>query len=213
MLSEKMVPQEEVPMEGEGQEMSPETQGQPQLPKLSPQAEKEVDAYLTGLSRLLHSKDTSKKVVEMLKSGPLEQSVPQTALLINQQMEGAATKGGKAPSLDVLFNSAIFLVNDLVEIAQAAGLAPPEGVPQDQVKTMLEGTMQTYIPKGQKDGTIDPVELQQKVEAIMPEDMKQEMMGMSQQAGIPSAPNQMTAMQAYGAQQRRAGMLKGGGKR
>ena len=71
----------------------------------------------------------------------------------------------------------------------------------------------TKLYEGLKDGTIDPVELQQKVEAIMPEDMKQEMMGMSQQAGIPSAPNQMTAMQAYGAQQRRAGMLKGGGKR
>lgn len=174
----------------------------------NPQLEQEINGYITALSRLLHSKETSGSIMEMLKAGPPEQTIPRAALAVNMQMEQATTKRGKPPSLDILLNAGAFLVNDLVEIGNAAGIFKIET--EEQVAPIVQTTFQMYIEKGLKDGTIDPVELQQRVEPLMGEEHKALGMEAASRTGIPPEADQSTAMQAYGAEQRRQGALKGG---
>lgn len=201
------------PMEQEDPKAVPQDPQTPQDPQATPQdqqqldpkVEKEVQAYTMGLSKMLHSKKTQPQVVQMLKSGgDPETLVPQIALLINDQMETAVKQKGQKPSLEVLLGAAQFLVGDLIEMGNAMGIFQIET--EEQIGPILQNTMQKYIEKGLKDGSVDPIELQQKVEPMMPEDMRQKALGIAEAEGIPSAPNQLTAMEAY-AQKR---MAKGG---
>jgi hypothetical protein len=164
-------------------------------------------AYISGLMKLLHSKDTAPHVEEMLKSGPPEQTIPATALQINGQMEEAA---GQKPPLETALIAGVYLVQDLIEIGNAAGyfeLQDPE-----QMKPILQTTMQQYIEAGLQDGTIDPVELQEKVEPLMDEEQRATGMQAAELTGIPKAPTQETAMSAYGRQMERKGVMSGGKK-
>jgi len=182
-----------------------------EAPPMDPKLEKEMQAYVMGLSKLLHSKQTQPQVVSMLKSteDPAK-SIPQIALMINDQMESAVKGKGKKPSLDVLMGAAQFLVGDLIEMGNAIGIFQIET--EEQIAPILQGTMQTYIERGLKDGSIDPVELQQKVEPLMPEQDRMKALEIAKAEGIPEQPNQLTAMEAYAAKRERkaAGMLRGG---
>lgn len=197
--------QEVTPKDPQATPQDPQATAPQEQQQLDPKVEKEVQAYVMGLSKMLHSKKTQPQVVQMLKSGgDPETLVPQVALLVNDQMESAVKQKGQKPSLDVLLGAAQFLVGDLVEMGNAIGVFQVET--KEQVAPILQNTMQSYIEKGLKDGSIDPVELQQKVEPLMPEDMRQKALGIAEAEGLPTVPNQMTAMEAY-AQKR---LAKGG---
>lgn len=201
--------QEAIPKEGAMPEE--DTENTPvAMPKkeVSPEAQREAEMYCAALSHLMHSKETSGNVLEMLKSGDPQEVVPQAALTINNQMEEATRKKGKPPSLDTLGAAATFIVGDLLEIGNAAGIFQIES--KEEVAPILRKTMQSYIEKGIHDGTIDPIELQKKVEPMMDDEHRALGLKAASMSGIPLEPNQNTAMQAYGAQQKRAGMLKGG---
>lgn len=178
-----------------------------ETPEVDPQLEQETNAYITGLMKVLHSKETSRSVLDMLSSGPPEQSIPSTALLVNAQMEDAARSKGKPPSLEVLLNAGVYLTQDLIEIGNAAGIF--EVADEEQVGGLIKGTLQAYIEKGLKDKTIDPVELQEKVEPLMDEMQSAAGLEAAGATGIPAKPDQMTAMEQY-ATKREQGVLKGG---
>ena len=179
-------------------------------PVSDPKIEKETQAYLTGLSKMLHGRDTSGQVIEILKSAPPDQSIPQAALTVNSQMEGAVREAGQEPSLEVLLNAGIFLVNDLVEMGNAAGIFQLEG---EAIGPILQSTLKQYIEKGLAEGTIDPVELQEKVGPLMDEEHTALGTEAAALSGIPQEPNEGTAMQAYGAKMQKKGMMQGQGGR
>lgn len=198
---------EVVPMEQEapiGQEVQQDSKA-PADPKL----EKESQAYITGLMKILHSKETSPKIMEILKSAPPEQAVPQVALMVNQQMEDAARAKGKPPSLEVLLGAGIYLTQDLLEMGNAAGIFQIEG--EEAAGEIIKSTLQTYIEKGLKDKTIDPVELQEKVQPLLDEAGMGQGMEAASANGIPEKPDQMTAMEQYASKrEQKAGMMRGG---
>ena len=206
-LEEQMEPQEsQVPAESQGQQVPQISEEAKQ--ELPPQAKREVEAYVLGLSKMLHSKETSRKVLDMLKSGPPEQVIPYTALQVNQQMESAVTAKGKKPSLDTLFAAGQFLVGDLIEIGNAAGIFQLET--EEQIAPIVQNTFQVYIEKGLKNGTIDPIELQKKVEPLMPEEHRQLGLQAAKRTGVPEQPDEGTAMEVYAMQRMRKGALQGG---
>lgn len=176
--------------------------------QLDPKTEKEMQAYVLGLSKMLHSKQTSPKVLEMLKAGQPEQTIPHTAMILNQQMEDAVRAKGKSPSLDTLFAAGQFLVGDLIEIGNAAGIFQLET--EEQIAPIVQNTFQVYIEKGLKDGTIDPIELQKKVEPLMPEEHRQLGLEAARRTGVPEQPDETTAMEMYAMQRVRKGALQGG---
>jgi hypothetical protein len=166
-------------------------------------------AYLNALVKLMHTKKTAGKVEDMLESGPPEKAIPETALMINGMMEGEARKGGRPPSLELLFQAGIVVVGDLIEIGNAKGIFDIQD--EQEISALLQGTMQKYIEKGLQEGTIDPVELQQKAEAMLAPEDREAALGMAEREGIPVEPNEHTAMEVYADKKvRKAGMLQGG---
>lgn len=176
-----------------------------EVPKVDPKVQREVDTYTMGLSKLLHGKESSREIMEMLKGGEPQTTIPATALLVNGMMESSI---GNPPSLDVLVAAGSFLVGDLIEIGNAAGIFQLET--EEQIGPILQETMQKYIEDGLEKGTIDPIELQEKTEGLM--SAEQQGMGMRDAGAneVPMEPDQNTAMQAYGAKMERKGALKGG---
>lgn len=183
--------QAEPPMKGEQQEMS-----------------KADQAYISGLMKLLHGKQTAPMIEEMLQSGPPEKSIPTAALTVNDQMEQAV---GKKPPLETCLIAGVYLVQDLIEIGNTAGWF--EVVEEKQIQSILQDTMQQYIEKGLKDGSIDPVELQEKIEPLMTEDQRATGLQAAEMTGVPTQANEQTVMSAFGRQKERQGMMKGGGQK
>lgn len=179
----------------------------PQEEQMDPKVQKEMEGYMSGLSKMLHSPDTTTQIVEMLGSAPPEKSIPQTALMVNAQMEDAVRSKGTPPSLDILLGAGVFLTNDLVEIGNAAGVFQIQD--EAQIQSILQSTLQAYIEKGLADGTVDPVELQEKVEPLMGEEHKAAGLEGAQMSGLPEKPSEMTAMEQYAVQREKKGMLAG----
>lgn len=161
-------------------------------------------AYISGIMKLMHSKKTAPMVEEMLQAGPPEDVIPKIAMMLNDQMEKAV---GQKPSLETLLAAFIALVQDLIELGNVGGFWKIDS--EEQIGLILKTTLQTYIEKGLKDGTIDPVELQEKAGALMSEEQKQQGMSAGSQYGVPTEANQNTAMASYGSKMERQGMMKG----
>ena len=164
-------------------------------------------AYIGGLMKMLHSKETAPLVEEMLAAGPPDKSIPTIANQVNAQMEAAV---GKKPSLETALMGGVYLVQDLAEIGTTAGYFEP--LAEEQMKPILQQTMQIYIEAGLKDGSIDPVELQEKIEPLMDDDQRATGMQAAEMTGVSPKATEQTAMAAYGRQKERQGMMKNGGK-
>ena len=192
------------------EEQQQQQQVQPSELSTEPSNLSEADqSYLNALVKLMHTKKTAGKVEDMLESGPPEKAIPETALMINGMMEGEARKGGRPPSLELLFQAGIVVVGDLIEIGNAKGIFDIQD--EQEISALLQGTMQKYIEKGLQEGTIDPVELQQKAEAMLAPEDREAALGMAEREGIPVEPNEHTAMEVYADKKvRKAGMLQGG---
>ncbi len=189
-MNNQEMPEEE--SMGMQEEASQESVG----PEITPQEQKEVEAYTAGLAKLLHSKETRKDIHQMLKSAPPEKSVPYTALEVNKMMESKARQSGKDPSLTVLLNACIYLVSDLVEIGNAGGFF--EVTDEKQFQGLLKDTMQEYIVQGVKAGTLDPVEVQAAAEQYMSPEDREMAMSAGEGAGVPRTAGNMQAMESYG---------------
>jgi hypothetical protein len=177
----------------QGKEVDPETQAQ-------------IDAYIMTLMQVIHSDETGGSMVELLKAAPPEQSVPQAALEANGLVENIMSKKGKKPKDEVKMAGMIYLTADLVELGNAAN-AWEQPVPEDQVVPLFQNTLQKYIHKGLKDGSIDPIELQAQTEPLLNE--KQMSIGAQSASalGLPASPTAEMGIDAY-AQKKRAPLEK-----
>ena len=173
-----------------------EQQGQGQGPQADPELQRKVDSYSSGLLKMIHGKETRGQVFEMLSSGPPDMTIPRTALMINQRMEGAISEKGTKPELPVLLASGTILVGELVEVANAGNLFKQEPQPE-QVQKILQDTFQMYIEDGVKKGKIDPIELQKLVEPMMSPEQKDFGMNAGAQFGVPGQPGVSAAMESY----------------
>ena len=173
-----------------------EQQGQGQGPQADPELQRKVDSYSSGLLKMIHGKEMRGQVFEMLSSGPPDMTIPRTALMINQSMEGAISEKGTKPELPVLLASGTILVGELVEVANAGNLFKQEPQPE-QVQKILQDTFQMYIEDGVKKGRIDPIELQKLVEPMMSPEQKDFGMNAGAQFGVPGQPGVSAAMESY----------------
>ena len=167
---------------------------------------KKDQLYIMGLMKMLHSKDTSTHIDEILKSAPPEVSIPQAAMIVNEQIEGEFKKK-QPPGLETLLLGGVYLVQDLIEVGNAAGFFQVEG--EEQQRDIMQATFQKYIEKGLKDGTVDPIELQSRVEPLLNEQQKQMGSGLGSQYNVAAQPDEMTMMEVFGKQREQQGLLKG----
>ena len=172
-------------------------QEQPEQSALSKKEERQVQAYVTGLAKMLHGESTRQQIYNILQAGPPQETIPQAAMLVNERMEEAAGAKGQDPSPKVLLNAAIYLVSDLVEIGHAGGFFQ---LTKEDLPMILQDTMQEYIHSGLKKGTIDPVELQALTEANMTPEQKAQGMSMAGRAGIAPEAGPSVQMEQYAVQ-------------
>jgi len=136
-------------------------------PKVSPEVERKVNAYISALSKLMHGKETKNHVYKMLQSGEPMVTIPRSAIEINRQAEEAFKRGGATPDLDTLFAGSQFLILDLIEIGNAGGFFQLDPQDPNVLGPLVQSTVQPYVEEGLKNGTIDPVELQNKIEPLI----------------------------------------------
>jgi len=156
--------------------------------KVDPKTQDEMNKYVASLMYVMHNPKTSKNIIDMLKSGPPEESVPATALYINESVEKTFAKKTQGPVKDeVKLHGALYLANDLSELGNAAKLwETPVG--EKDMPIMFQKIVSKYIHKGIKDGSIDPIKLQADTEGILNEQQRGIGSKVQQELGLPNEP-------------------------
>jgi len=184
-VSERQTPTE---TQGPAGVLSQQAQGQ----DIDPQTKQQIDVYSTMLTKFIHGKETQAQVLKMLQAGDPIKAIPPAAIAINEQAEQAMkTK----PSTDVVLGASVTLVADLIEVGIAAGLF--ERPSDEDISFIYQDTLQIYIEKGLKDGSIDPIQLQKDIEPLLSDEQREAGMQIGQQAGVGEEPDERAVLEQY----------------
>ena len=166
---------QENPQQGLMQPLSAQQGGK----QTDPAMQKKVDGYVSILMKIMHAKSTRNTIIKMLSaSDDPKMSIVETALAVND----LAVQEAKSAEPKVILAASPYLVSDLAEIGNAAGIFQ---LNEEQLAPIYQAALQKYIEKGLKDGSIDPVELQASVEPMLSQEQNQMGMDMGQQTGLP----------------------------
>lgn len=147
-----------------------------------------IDSYVVVLMNELHGSETRDDVLDILKNGKDPYiGIPEAAMAVNDAAVAKFEQNGVNVDLNTQFNASVYLVNDLMEIGSKFGFFE---VTQDDFAPLLEDSLQTYIERGLKDGTIDPIELQLTAEGFTSENQRIAGLYYGQENGVPPAPQQ-----------------------
>ncbi len=160
-------------------------------PQTTPEDKKvqdRIDSYVVALMNELHGSETRDDVLDILKNGKDPYiGIPEAAMAVNDAAVAKFKQNGVDVDLNTQFNASAYLVNDLMEIGSKFGFFE---VTQDDFAPLLEDSLQTYIERGLKDGTIDPIELQLTAESFTSENQRIAGLYYGQENGVPPAPQQ-----------------------
>ena len=164
--------------------------------QIDPQQQKEVEAFVGSVSKLLHGKETKGHIYEMLKGAPAEQSVPEATFQVVFRVAEKLKSKGQNPSIESLFNGTVFTASELIEIGNA-GQFFEEEIGEENIQPVLQATLQRSIEEGVRRGMVDPVELQQKVEPLLSDQQRAMGLDSAEVHGISAEPGQEQAMEQY----------------
>jgi hypothetical protein len=171
---------------------------------VDPVLRKKIDSYGTMLMDMVHNNATKGKVIDMLKAGEPAQSIPATALTINETATQMVQETGETVPPEVLLPCSVDLVGDLIDTGNAAGVFQ---VTEEQIPAIYQDTVQQYIQSGLKNGTIDPVELQAAIEPLLSEEDAVAGGQIGQSAGLPPAPTNQMVMDSYAKKKNNGGKV------
>lgn len=160
---------------------------QPQeQPEVDPQTQKEIDLVQASLMQLIHSPETASSVMEELKSGPPEMTIP---VIANSRMEMLKSDPNleKEISPEAIIAGGLYAVVDLSILGNEAGIWE-EPVNEQKMMEIFQDTGSKYIHKGLRDGRIDPIELQSSSELLFNDKQRQAGGMVAQEIGLPSQP-------------------------
>jgi hypothetical protein len=170
---------------------------QEQNQKIDPKKDKEIQSIVGAISKLMHGKETKGKLYEMLKSAPPDKSVPQATLLSTDRViKAMKSKTGKTPSIEAIFAGSVFAIGELIEIGNAGGFFEEE-IGEENGAPVLQASLEAVITNGVKNDTIDPIELQEKVEGLLSEEQIQMGLEAGARTGVPREPGVSHAMEKY----------------
>lgn len=163
---------------------------------ITPELQHKMDTYNAALMQIMHNPKTSKSVVEMLKSAPPEQSIPSVALQLTDTVSKSFEKKGTKVEDSVKLCGAMYLVSDLSEIGNTAGLWDKE-VTSDQIGPLLTKVLTRYIHSGLRDKSIDPVQLQEQAQDLFSDKQKEIGGTIQKKLGLPDEPTVSMGVDAY----------------
>ena len=215
------------PMEGEGQPMEEEmpedlenkegrrdTQqmlDEQMAQDVSPEKQAQVKNVQDMMTDMVYHPDTKASIQSMLKAAPPEQSVPTTVNTVFMKFEDMATQKNKKPMpLDMRLAGGVHLFSEVMEIGEALGVIPEDMQP-DAMQPLLKDTMQMYIQKGLKTGSIDPIELQQQIEPLLTDDEMAVGLTLGEGQGVPPELQQAQANEGMYQQRSQPDKLKAQG--
>ena len=147
-----------------------------------------IDSYVVALMNELHGSETRDDVLDILKNGKDPYiGIPEAAMVVNDAAVAKFEQNGVEVDLNTQFNASMYLVNDLMELGSKFGFFE---VTQDDFAPLLEDSLQTYVERGLKSGTIDPIELQLTAESFTSENQRIAGLYHGQENGVPPAPQQ-----------------------
>lgn len=142
-----------------------------------------IDSYVVALMNELHGSETRDDVLDILKNGKDPYiGIPEAAMVVNDAAVAKFEQNGVEVDLNTQFNASTYLVSDLMELGSKFGLFE---VTQDDFAPLLEDSLQTYIERGLKNGTIDPIELQLTAEKFTTENQRIAGLYYGQENGVP----------------------------
>lgn len=182
------------PTTTQGGDVAKEAKGSDE-PKMDAKTQQKVDSYVAVLMKELHGKDTRDDIIGILKSSsdPF-MTVPQAAISVNDMAKTKIEKGGGRVDINTQFLGSQYLVADLMEIGNSFGIFK---VGQEDFKDLYQDSLQTYIERGLKNGTIDPIELQLTGEKFMTQNQKIGGHYMAQEQDMPYEPQQTQMMKQF----------------
>lgn len=163
---------------------------------ITPELQHKMDTYNAALMQIMHNPKTSKSVVEMLKSAPPEQSITSVALQLTDTVSKSFEKKGTKVEDSVKLCGAMYLVSDLSEIGNTAGLWDKE-VTSDQIGPLLTKVLTRYIHSGLRDKSIDPVQLQEQAQDLFSDKQKEIGGTIQKKLGLPDEPTVSMGVDAY----------------
>jgi len=176
-------------MNQEQQEPMAPQEGQENLPP-------EIEAYVGGIMKLMHGKETKGKVYEMLKSAPPEKSVPEAAFLANLRMAEAMKKKGKKATHEQLFIGQVFASTEAIEIGNAGGFFEEE-IGEGNVQPVLQESIQRLIVEGVKRKMLDPIKIQEQAEQLLSPEQREMGLAAAEKTGVPPEAGTNQAMEVY----------------
>ena len=194
---------QEAPMETEqpkGRNSSFDFLGDPEqfkgtMLEQTPDLVRKAEVYITAALKMIHDKKAGSPILETLKELPPEEAIPQLTQLVHSQIEGAVSKkAGQKPDFGTAVYGMSFITMELANLGNAAGFFQ---MPAEDAMKLSEKPIQKYIHQGLKEGEIDPIQLQETMEALMPEEMRKDALAAGQKAGYPQKPGTMQAMEMY----------------
>jgi len=177
--------------------------------QISPEQQMQIDEYSDNATIVVFGEASQAAVLQMLQvdQNPVK-SVAKAANMINQKLQGGLEDTGEKMSEVALFMGAAHLVSELVVLAEAAKLFTLS--PGDRLEAFRQ-TLMMYFAEGLKNGTIDPVKLQQTIEPLM--SREQRAFGLKNAQGIMKTPpvgNQRAPQQEQAQPQPQQGGILGG---
>lgn len=163
---------------------------------ISPELQHKMDVYNTALMHIMHNPKTSGNIVEMLKAAPPDQSITTTALQLTKTVSQSFEKKGEKVEDSVKLCGAMYLVSDLSEIGNTAGLWEQE-VTNEQIGPLLTKVATKYIHSGLKDKSIDPIELQEQAQDLFSDKQKEVGGVIQKKLGLPDEPTVSMGVDAY----------------
>ena len=163
-----------------------------ELDNVPPEQREQLEMINGMMTDMIYNPKTKEAVQGMLTDVPPEQGIPRAVNMIMTQFENFTRQQSGELPLEMKFASGMNAFGEITEMAQAMGKLPKD-MTEEQTEPLLKATMEQYVMKGLKDKTIDPIELQLKVEPLLtPEE---QLMGrqMGDQYGVPGQPTQQMA--------------------
>ena len=174
----------------EGQGVGPR---EDKMKDIDPKLKEKAESYISVLMNELHAPETREDVLDMLKSSsdPF-MTIPQAAMAINDAAAMKIQKSGGRVDISTMFLGSQYLVGDLMEIGNTFGIFETT---KEDFPDLYQDSLQMFIQRGLKDGTIDPIELQLTGEKIMSDNQKIGGHYLAEQQGIPYQPTQQMVLQ------------------
>ena len=137
---------------------------------ISPEQRDQLENYIDNMMLLVHKQPAADKIIEGLQRVKNPQAaIAITTNKVNDMLLRGFQENGKQFNNVTLFYGSYFLVKELIELGEVAGLFKLTEPERFAAYTLA---VQHFIGKGIKDKTIDPVQLQKEVEPLMPDDLR-----------------------------------------